>query len=287
MIRWGVGRNRGSWSPHYSRRGRHQDSSAPRFPSLSEPSTPGRFLVTFDDGPHAHTTPILDQLARNAVQSNIKAVFFVQTRNAEGGGCGRGRRLLEREHEEGHVLGLHTGTVQGHVSHTRLSPAALDRSLRDGMEDLCSITRHRTRLVRPPYWWFNQETLTQYERHGLHMMLSDVKAYDGVNWGMHVFRRWSFRSQLMEVRRRLLRGALASVQGIVPIIVTFHDTNAYTAGHLIAYLELLIEEAERVGLMLDRKPYYDRASEIVTAALLRAVRPLGSESVGGRPMLAS
>jgi hypothetical protein len=53
--------------------------------------------------------------------------------------------------------------------------------------------------------------------------------------------------------------------------VTFHDTNQYTAAHLIEYLDLLIDEAEKVGLPLNRKSFYDSAPEIVQAALQRAV----------------
>lgn len=245
-----------------------------------------RFLLTFDDGPHANTAAVLEELFNNRVQQDIKAIFFVQTRNADGGGCRSGRLLLQREHAEGHLLGLHTGTERGHVSHTSMSLSDLGRSLEDGMADIYAITNDRPWLVRPPYWWFNRATVAEYERHGLHMMLSDVKAYDGINWGMHVFRRWSFRSQLSDIRQRLLRHEIPSVGGIAPILVTFHDTNAYTAGHLSEYLELLVEEAGRAGLSLDHKPYYDEAPEMLRAALHRAVHPLRAASSRGRQTVA-
>jgi peptidoglycan/xylan/chitin deacetylase (PgdA/CDA1 family) len=241
-----------------------------------------RFLLTFDDGPHANTGLVLDTLADNRLQRDIKAVFFVQTRNAAGGGCRGGRLVLEKEHAEGHVLGLHTGTVRGHVSHTSMSPADLAQSLVDGMADLCSITGARPSLVRPPYWSFNPTTVAEYERHGLHMMLSDVKAYDGINCGLHLFRRWNFRGQLEDVRRRLQHDHVPMVGAVVPIVVTFHDTNRYTAGHLDGYLELLVDEAGRAGLCLDEKPYYDEAPEMLTAALHRAVHPLRATSSRGR-----
>jgi peptidoglycan/xylan/chitin deacetylase (PgdA/CDA1 family) len=46
---------------------------------------PIRFLLTFDDGPSASSfwnpsETVLDSLARNSLQPDIKAVFFVQTR---------------------------------------------------------------------------------------------------------------------------------------------------------------------------------------------------------------
>lgn len=230
----------------------------------------GRFLVTFDDGPHANTASILEQLARNPVQEGIKAIFFVQTRNAEGGRSRHGRSLLQREHAEGHVLGLHTGTAD-HVSHTSLSQFELDRSLREGMDDIRLITHDRAMFVRPPYWRFNSDTRAGYHRQGLHMMLSDAKAYDGVDWGQHIFRRWNFRSQLNVICRRIQRRDIPAVDGVAPIVVTFHDTNSYTAGHLVEYLDLLIEESGRAGLPLDKKPFYDSAPEIMRASLRRAV----------------
>lgn len=245
-----------------------------------------RLLLTFDDGPHGNTGLVLDELGCNRVQSDIKAVFFVQTRNSGGGASRLGRTLLQREHAEGHVLGLHTGTAKGHISHTSMSLPELQRSLEDGMADICAITGARPALVRPPYWWFNQATVLEYERHGLHMMLSDVKAYDGVNWGFHLLRRWSFRSQLAAIRRRHLSEEMDDNGGLIPIVVAFHDTNAYTAEHVSDYLELLVEEAAKGGLPIDHKPYYDEAPELLMAALSRAVHPFGSASSRRRPLMA-
>jgi peptidoglycan/xylan/chitin deacetylase (PgdA/CDA1 family) len=233
-------------------------------------SCEGRFLVTFDDGPHPNTASILEQLAKNPVQEGIKAIFFVQTRNAEGGRSRLGRSLLQREHAEGHVLGLHTGTA-GHVSHTSLSQTELECSLRKGMDDIQLITHDRAMFVRPPYWRFNSNTRAGYHRHGLHMILSDAKAYDGVDWGQHIFRRWNFRSQLTAICRRIQHRDIPSVDGIAPIIVTFHDTNNYTASHLIEYFDLLIEESGRAGLPLDQKHFYDCVPDIMRASLRRAV----------------
>ena len=237
---------------------------------MMKESCEGRFLITFDDGPHANTVPILEQLAHNPVQQGIKAMFFVQTRNAEGGRPQFGSFLLQREHAEGHALGLHTGT-ECHVSHTSLSQADLERSLRRGMDDIRLITHDRTMFVRPPYWRFNAATQAEYRRQGLYMILSDAKAFDGVDWGQHIFRRMNFRSQLQGICRRMLHWGIPEVDGIVPIVVTFHDTNQYTAAHLIEYLDLLIDEAERIALPMNRKMFYDSTPEIVQAALQRAV----------------
>lgn len=240
----------------------------------------GRFLLTFDDGPDARsasnsTIRILENLDRNGVQRKVKAIFFVQTRNPEGGGADYGQAVLRREHAEGHVLGLHSGTERGHVSHIWMSPEELARSLRDGVGDIRRITGEAPVLVRPPYWWFTPETLAQYGEAGLHMVLSDVKAFDGVDWGMHVFRRANIRLQLTWIRERLAAGELPVVAGRVPIVVTFHDTNDYTADHLEEYLRILVEEARDLGLPMDDKPFYDNAADMLSVALHRAVPAAG------------
>ena len=241
-----------------------------------------RFLLTFDDGPDGRrssnlTVHILEDLARNSVQQNLKAIFFVQTRNPDGGGSEYGRTLLQREYAEGHIVALHSGTERGHVSHIWMSSRELDESLRDGVEDIKRITGQNPLLVRPPYWWFNPDTLAHYERLGLHMILSDVKAYDGVNWGMHIFRRANIEWQLTTIRERLALNRLPVVAGIVPIIVTFHDTNEFTAGHLEEYLRILVEEAWKAGLPMDDKPFYDDSTELMYAALQRAIPALRPE----------
>ena len=240
-----------------------------------------RFLITFDDGPHANTGAILSRLARNSVQPDIKAIFFVQTRSSDGGASCDGRALLHRTHMEGHALGLHTGTARGHVSHTAMAASELDQSLRNGKEDISAVTGRKTLLVRPPYWHFNSDTLARYGRHGLHMMLSDVKAYDGINWCVHVFKRWNFRSQLTGIRSRFLKDRLPVVQGTIPIVVTFHDTNAHTSRHLAEYLMVLVDEADRLRLPLDEKPFYDERHGMMEAAVRRAVHQSSFMSTRG------
>ncbi len=247
--------------------GARNDSTAA---TLDSPLTL-RFVLTFDDGPHANTAHVLRQLARNPVQPDIKAIFFVQTRHPGGGGTPEGRSMLSIEQSEGHLLGLHTGTSR-HVSHTGMSSVDLDRSLRDGKEDLYGITGRFPLLVRPPYWLYSPSTLNSYGRHRLHMLLSDLKAFDGVNWGNHLFRRWNFRSQLAGLRTRFMRDGLPVMNHTIPIVVTFHDTNAYTAGHVSEYLGLLIEEAGRLGLPLHHKPFFDSTQDLSEVGLRRAVQ---------------
>jgi peptidoglycan/xylan/chitin deacetylase (PgdA/CDA1 family) len=241
-------------------------------------STGIRFLLTFDDGPAVDgtTLSVLQQLRLNKVQPEVKAIFFVQTRSPRNGGSGEGWRMMEQEHAEEHLLALHSGSVHGHVNHTVMKPLDLQQTLEDGMSDISRITGRRPLFVRPTFWRYNAETLARYENNGLSMVLSDVKAYDGGSGLLHfgsMFssqRKGSMLSELQRVRARIERGDMPIVNGVIPVVVTFHDTNSFTAGHLEEYLHILVDEARRAGLTVSSKPFYDNREELETAALEKA-----------------
>nr|WP_315217802.1 polysaccharide deacetylase family protein [uncultured Duganella sp.] len=238
---------------------------------------PVRFLLTFDDGPAAAETSnptvrILETLAANPVQSNIKAVFFTQTRACNGGGTGIGRALIKREHDEGHVVALHTATPR-HSNHRFMDRATLDASMRLGVDDLTGVTGVAPKLVRPPFWAYDAATLESYREHGLHMLLTDLSANDGkiygVNFSWH--KRSNMLTHLTETRKRWAEGALPAVDGSTPVVVTFHDVNTYTSRHIQEYLEILVDVAKELDVPLADKPFYDDREELERAALARTV----------------
>ncbi|MGH8737798.1 MAG: polysaccharide deacetylase family protein [Burkholderiales bacterium] len=238
---------------------------------------PARFLLSFDDGPstwepYNPTREILDTLARNPVQPGIKAVFFLQTRDSRAGASKAGRALMRREHAEGHVLAVHSGSPRGHIDHMLLPDAELDRTLADAEADIAAITGRAPDLVRPPFWNYDARTLAAYRKRGLHMLLTDVSANDGVIyfWNISLRRRSHIRNALAELRERIAAGALPVVGGVIPLVVTFHDTNTFTAHHMEEYLRILTGEAADVGLVLAPKPFYDDAAAIERAARVRA-----------------
>jgi peptidoglycan/xylan/chitin deacetylase (PgdA/CDA1 family) len=243
----------------------------------SAPVRPVRFLLTFDDGPslwqpYNPTSVVLDTLAKNSVQAQIKAVFFVQTRSPSAGGSVLGQQLLQRMLDEGHVLALHSGSARGHQNHRYLPPAELDRSLRDGIADIHALSGRDPTLVRPPYWSYDARTQAAYRACDLNMLLSDVSARDGKIWGWHISlrRRSHFRSNLERVRREIEIDRLPVVDGVVPVVITFHDTNDFTASHMEEYLRILIEESARVGLPLASEPFYSDGPSVERIAVLRA-----------------
>lgn len=239
---------------------------------------PIRFLLTFDDGPSASSfwnpsVDVLDALARNPVQPGIKAVFFLQTRAPRAGGSEIGRSIMYREHSEGHVLGFHTAT-HWHTNHRFLDPEELEQSLGNGANDIAAITGAPPRLVRPPFWSFDRRTFAAYQRHGMHVLLTDLSANDGKVWGitMSPRRRMNLTRQLSEVRERIAGGQLPTVDGVIPVVVTFHDLNRYTARHAREYLQILLDSARETGLRTDAKPFYDDRRALERAALARSVR---------------
>jgi peptidoglycan/xylan/chitin deacetylase (PgdA/CDA1 family) len=239
---------------------------------------PIRFLLTFDDGPSASSLwnpsdEVLDALAQNPVQPGIKAVFFVQTRASRAGGSETGRSIMRREHLEGHVLGFHTAT-RWHTNHRFLDPDELEQSLDNGESDIAAVTGAPPSLVRPPFWSYDKRTFAAYQRHGMHVLLTDLSANDGKVWGITLSprRRMNLTRQLSEVRERIAAGQLPVVEGVIPVVVTFHDLNRYTARHAREYLEILLDSARLTGLKTDAKPFYDDQQALERAAMARTVR---------------
>ena len=240
---------------------------------------PIRLLLSFDDGPSARdednpTVQILDGLARNAIQPGIKAVFFVQTGALNGGATPRGHALMRRTMDEGHVLGFHTATP-GHTSHTRLGDEVLETSLNQGLASHIQLTGHAPVLVRPPHWAYDARTFAAYQRHGLNLVMTDLSANDGkIPWPNASLRRRShFEHQLRELRRRV--NELPVVDGVRPVVVTFHDANPFTGSHIDEYLEILVTGANKAGLVLADPPFYASAESAEAAAQARALTDPG------------
>jgi peptidoglycan/xylan/chitin deacetylase (PgdA/CDA1 family) len=241
------------------------------------PPAPIRFLLTFDDGPSGSgfanpTAQVLATLAENPHQAGIKAVFFVQTRANRSGATEIGKQLLQREHNEGHLLAFHTATP-GHANHRFLDAEELELSLQYGVADLSGYTGVAPSLVRPPFWNYDARTFAAYQRHGLRVLLTDLSANDGKIWGVNfsMTKRRNMLRHLSELRVRWRNGELPVVDGSTPVVVTFHDLNRYTASVLEDYLEILLDVARELEMPTASKPFYDDRDELERAALARTV----------------
>jgi peptidoglycan/xylan/chitin deacetylase (PgdA/CDA1 family) len=239
---------------------------------------PIRFLLTFDDGPSASsfwnpTETVLDSLAINALQPGIKAVFFVQTRASRAGGSEIGRAIMHRERDAGHILAFHTATPS-HTNHRSLDAQELDQALTDGSADIAAISGTPPTLVRPPFWSYDKRTFAAYQQHGLHVLLTDLSANDGKIWGFNASprRRSHMLRSMSEVRERIARGELPVVDGVIPVVVTFHDLNRYTARHTREYLQILLDSARATGVRTASQPFYDDTAALQRAAMARTLR---------------
>jgi Polysaccharide deacetylase len=239
---------------------------------------PIRFLLTFDDGPSAsgYNNPsrsVVADLANNPVLPGIKAVFFLQTEASRSGGSPRGRKTMVREYAAGHVLAFHTATGF-HTNHRWLSDAELESTLSQGAADIAAITGASPALVRPPFWNYDKRTFAAYQRHGMHVLLTDLSANDGKIWGFNGSprRRANLYRQLSVVRERIALGDLPTVDGVIPVVVTFHDINRYTALHLQEYLQILMDSARINGIKTAAEPFYTDRATLERAALARTVK---------------
>ncbi len=59
---------------------------------------------------------------------------------------------------------------------------------------------------------------------------------------------------------------------MIPVVVTFHDLNRYTARHAREYLQILVDSANQTGVRLSAKPFYDDSAQLQRAAMARTVR---------------
>lgn len=244
---------------------------------------PIRFLLTFDDGPSAsgYNNPsrsVIADLAHNPILPGIKAVFFLQTESARSGGSSRGHKTMEREFAAGHILAFHTATTF-HTNHRWLNDTELERTLTVGAAAIARITDTPPVLVRPPFWNYDKRTFAAYQRHGMQVLLTDLSANDGKIWGFNGSprRRANLYRQLSVVRERIALGELPTVEGVIPVVVTFHDINRYTARHLQEYLQILMDSARINGVRTAAEPFYTDTAMLERAALARTVKDVNEE----------
>ena len=96
--------------------------------------------LTFDDGPSAFTTRLLDVLK----SADVKATFFMLSPRMN-----EFKQAVKRAEKEGHALGLHGVTHNNRLFYqTPTSPLKEMQEARDTLQD---ITGYKTALVRTPY----------------------------------------------------------------------------------------------------------------------------------------
>ena len=122
-----------------------------------------KIALTFDDGPHPSSTPVLlDGLAGR----NVKATFFVIGENVV-----KYPKVVSRE-EEGHIIGNHT---YSHVDLTKMSQEMTECELGKTNTAIEEITGKKTEYMRPPYGAWKKE---MEENTGMIAVLWNVDPLD-------------------------------------------------------------------------------------------------------------
>ncbi|WP_313640963.1 polysaccharide deacetylase family protein, partial [Paenibacillus sp.] len=98
------------------------------------------FALTFDDGPDPRFTPLLLDLLK---KYDAKATFFVVGSNAE-----RYPELIQRIHDEGHLIGIHNYV---HKTNWLMRPATVRRQIQRTNDIIYNIIGERSTHYRPPW----------------------------------------------------------------------------------------------------------------------------------------
>lgn len=99
-----------------------------------------RVALTFDDGPHPYYT---EQLLDGLKERGVHVTFFVTGEHAE-----LHPDIIERMHEEGHLIGNHT---YSHIQLTKSNREKFKEELVQTSKMIQEITGDEVIYVRPPY----------------------------------------------------------------------------------------------------------------------------------------
>lgn len=137
-----------------------------------QPGTPSTVYLTFDDGPNLRWTPPLLDALRDA---GVQATFFLIDDHITAATS----PIVKRIADEGHAIGLHSGTRQLMV----VSPASLSERLQHAASRISTITgREPCRLFRPHAGWRSGTMYDGLERAGYRLA--------GWSWGMWDWDWW-------------------------------------------------------------------------------------------------
>ncbi len=183
---------------------------------------PGRFALTFDDGPsRRHTPTVLDLLAAHGA----RATFFVLGRHLR-----RAPELAARAVREGHEIGLHG---EAHIPLPLMPRATSLRHLEASARLVADITGVRPHVYRPPFGLLTPGLSRLLRENGFLPVLGDIYPEDAQRPGIARI--------VGRVVPRLRAGS----------IVILHDASAhrdFDRGQTLAALGPILQAAANAGL---------------------------------------
>ncbi len=126
-------------------------------------------FLSFDDGPSAYTTRVLDVLKRH----NAKAIFFLIGENAE-----KNPELVKAIVAEGHVIGNHSFYHKG--TFPLMSSKQIAEDIKHCNQTLTDITGKTPNLFRPPFGVTNPLIASGLKKTGIPFKTIgwDVRSFD-------------------------------------------------------------------------------------------------------------
>lgn len=190
------------------------------------PGAPRTIYLSFDDGPNPDWTPALLDALRD---QGVRATFFL----IDGYITSATAPIVRRMVDEGHAIGLHSGTRRLMV----LPPDVLAAELRRAADRITTISgREPCRLFRPHAGWRSTTMYQGLDRAGYRLA--------GWSWGMWDWEWWK-RPQGQRVAARLARKA--SPGDIIVIHDGHHRDPRADRRHAAEVVRLLVPELKGRG----------------------------------------
>ncbi|ANS75426.1 xylanase deacetylase [Paenibacillus yonginensis] len=218
--------------------------------------------LTFDDGPDPVYTPQLLELLK---RYDAKATFFVVGSSAE-----KHPELIQRVHEEGHLLGIHN---YKHKTNWLMRPKTVTKHIAMTAKVIKEATGQDAHYYRPPWGIVNLFDYTKQRND-----------YQLVLWSA-IFRDWRVNvgaDRLTEKMLKKLRGGE---------VFLLHDcggtfgANPTAPQEMLTALERVLDEAQRRGIRsITIQDMIQHTAQAKNDSLSEASKKLGVGK-GGNPVL--
>ncbi|OMF64042.1 polysaccharide deacetylase family protein [Paenibacillus sp. FSL R5-0766] len=183
-----------------------------------------QFALTFDDGPDPHYTPRLLDLLR---QHQAKATFFVVGEHAASH-----RELIQRIHDEGHLIGIHNYI---HKTNWLMRPRTVRDQIQRTGQIIHEVTGVKTCYYRPP--WGIMNLFDFFSKRERKIVL----------WSS-MFEDWRSRVGAQRLTERMLKELRGGEVMLLHDRGTTLGADAHAPEQMLQALEVVLQEAERRGL---------------------------------------
>jgi peptidoglycan/xylan/chitin deacetylase (PgdA/CDA1 family) len=194
------------------------------YPSVCFETASNDVHLTFDDGPHPVSTPIILDLLR---RFDVKATFFPVGETAA-----RFPDLIRQIAAAGHGIGNHT---QNHANLLLRTVDSIEKEITGANLTIHGIIGQLPKLFRPPFGYYDYRTLRIARRLGLRV----------VHWSFDIrdFSNANFPTRITRTIREARRGS----------IVLLHN-NERSSRNIGSILPMLVEGLRQRGITIGPLP---------------------------------